>query len=303
MALPRPKLVHYVIHKPVGVVSTNYDQSGRPRVVDLVPKRDNERLFAVGRLDLSSEGLMLLTNDGELANRITHPRYGVEKTYHAEVAGAVDRDALARLRKGTHLAEGFARVASARVRSQWKKSTLLEIVLAEGRNREIRRLLAREGHKVLRLTRVAMGPLRLGELPPGAWRPIDPAELRALRQAAFASRGAPRRKRPGASAPKPAVRLAPPSTPTVIGGDASPAPARPAPARERSIPGAGAQAPRKPRSGDRRPRAAGGKRPGQEGRKLIGPAAGKKTAREGGKKSRGHGGDRQRRSGAKGSRP
>ncbi len=261
-ALPRVRLVHYVVHKPPGVVSTNYDQAGRPRVVDLVPRRDNERLFAVGRLDLSSEGLMLLTNDGELANRLTHPRYGVEKTYLAEVAGAVDRNALASLRKGAHLAEGFARVASARVRTEWKKSTLLEIVLAEGRNREIRRLLAREGHKVLRLTRIALGPLRLGELPPGAWRPIEPSELRALRHAAFAGKEVKRRRRSKPAAQRPQVKAPLESGPTVIGGDREePRPeaakfARPKPGAAKSRPvksrpmksGARTSAPPRPRS-------------------------------------------------------
>ncbi len=108
----RPRLLHFLVHKPVGVVSTSYDQSGRPRVIDLVPRR-SERLFAVGRLDLSSEGLILVTNDGELANRLTHPRYGVQKTYHVEVAGNLERADLDSLQKGVHLAEGFAHVVSA----------------------------------------------------------------------------------------------------------------------------------------------------------------------------------------------
>ncbi len=112
LPLPRPRLVHYLVHKPVGVVSTNYDQSGRPRVIDLLPLRD-ERLFAVGRLDMSSEGLILVTNDGELANRLTHPRYGVEKTYQVEVAGQIERADLEAMQKGVHLAEGYAHVESA----------------------------------------------------------------------------------------------------------------------------------------------------------------------------------------------
>ena len=158
--------MYFVLNKPTGVVSTNSDPSGRPRVIDLVPYRG--RLFTVGRLDLSSEGLILVTNDGELANRLTHPRYGVEKTYHAEVAGTLERGDLEKLRGGIHLAEGLARVERVRVKHQYKNSTLLEIVLAEGRNREVRRILARIGHKVLRLKRVALGPLRLAELPLGA---------------------------------------------------------------------------------------------------------------------------------------
>jgi 23S rRNA pseudouridine2605 synthase len=177
--LAKPKRVYYLVHKPPGVLSTNRDPAGRPRVVDLLAPR-GERLFTVGRLDMSSEGLILATNDGELANLLTHPRYGVEKTYHVEVAGAIDRAELARLEEGMYLAEGFARVVGARIKSRFKKSTLLEITLDEGRNREIRRLLARTGHKVMRLRRIALGPLRLGEVPSGAYRPLTGDEVRAL---------------------------------------------------------------------------------------------------------------------------
>lgn len=171
--------VYYLVNKPAGVVSTNFDPSGRPRVIDLLPPT-KERLFTVGRLDLSSEGLMLVTNDGELANRLMHPRYGVEKTYHALVAGKPAPDVLDSLRRGVHLAEGVARAESAKVRKEMPQSTLLEIVLAEGRNREIRRMLARVGHKVLRLKRVAIGPIRLKDIEPGQWRPLRRDELAAL---------------------------------------------------------------------------------------------------------------------------
>jgi 23S rRNA pseudouridine2605 synthase len=177
--LSRPKRVYYLVNKPPGVLSTNRDPSGRPRVIDLLAPK-GERLFTVGRLDMSSEGLILATNDGELANLLTHPRYGVHKTYHVEVAGQIESAELARLEEGMYLAEGFARVVGARIKSRFKKSTLLEITLAEGRNREIRRLLARTGHKVMRLRRVALGPLRLGEVPRGASRPLTTAEIQAL---------------------------------------------------------------------------------------------------------------------------
>ena len=180
--LPRPRRVYFLVNKPAGVVSTNSDPSGRARVIDLVGYPG--RLFTVGRLDMSSEGLILVTNDGELANRLTHPRYGVEKTYQVEVAGMLDRKELQKLRQGVHLAEGFARVASAKVVRQYHHSTLLEIVLNEGRNREIRRILARVGHKVERLKRIALGPLRLADLPPGEVRALVRDEVRALRQAA-----------------------------------------------------------------------------------------------------------------------
>ena len=216
--LPTPDRVYFLLHKPTGVVSTNSDPSGRPRVIDLVPYRG--RLFTVGRLDLSSEGLILVTNDGELANRLTHPRYGVEKTYHAEVAGEIDRGDLEKLRGGIHLAEGLARVERVRVKQQYKNSTLLEIVLAEGRNREVRRILARIGHKVLRLKRVALGPLRLAELPSGAVRPLTREEVRALRASAR-HQPRPRYIRSG-SAPKPKPKRPASPTRSIIGGDAPP---------------------------------------------------------------------------------
>lgn len=180
--LSRPKRVYYAVNKPSGMISTSRDPSGRPRVIDLVPS-GGVRLFTVGRLDLHSEGLILLTNDGELANRLTHPSYGVEKIYHVLVAGQPTREVLAKLRRGIHLAEGVARVAKVRIKGRRKQSTLLEMVLDEGRNREIRRVLARVGHKVLRLTRVAVGPVRLADLPLGAYRRLSRQEIQALRRA------------------------------------------------------------------------------------------------------------------------
>src|SRR6478736_5507093 len=177
-AIKRPNKLYFAVNKPIGVVTTNFDPSGRPRVIDLVPTE--ERVFAVGRLDRSSEGLILVTNDGEFANRLTHPRYGVEKTYLVRVAGAPDQRQLARLKKGVHLAEGFARAQSIVVKKQHGLSTDLIIVLNEGRNREIRRLLARVGHKVLALKRIAVGHVRLGDLPVGAWRRLMPDEIEGL---------------------------------------------------------------------------------------------------------------------------
>jgi len=181
--LPKAKLVCYAVNKPPGVVSTSRDPSGRPRVVDLVPAA-GARLFAIGRLDLSSEGLILVTNDGDLANQLTHPRYGVAKTYRVLVAGRPTPQILDGLRRGVRLAEGLARVEQVWVRSRQKESTVLEMVLREGRNREIRRVLARVGHKVLRLVRIAVGPVRLGGLPPGACRRLSGEEVQGLRRAA-----------------------------------------------------------------------------------------------------------------------
>ncbi len=177
--LRRPQTVWYALNKPTGVVCTNRDPGGRPRAVDLVPEA-RERLFTVGRLDLNSEGLLLLTNDGEMANRLTHPRYGVSKTYRVLVAGNPTREVLNQLRRGVYLAEGVARITGVTIKRRYKKSTVLEMVLQEGRNREIRRSLARVGHKVMRLVRIATGPIRLGNLAPGEYRPLSSTEVHQL---------------------------------------------------------------------------------------------------------------------------
>jgi len=196
--LPRPKLQYFAVNKPTGVVSTARDPAGRPRVIDLLPPGVG-RMFNVGRLDLASEGLILVTNDGMLANQLTHPKHGVEKVYEVQVAGQPDPDVLAQLKRGVHLAEGFAHALDVRVKGRKKRSTILEMVLDEGRNREVRRLLARVGHKVQRLTRIAIGPIRLGDLPRGAVRPLTPEEVRKLRDAVAEGR-------------RPVRSLAPPTT-------------------------------------------------------------------------------------------
>ncbi|MEN6497869.1 MAG: pseudouridine synthase [Thermoguttaceae bacterium] len=199
VVLPRAERVYYALHKPAGVLCTNRDPSGRPRAIDMIPAKEG-RLFTVGRLDMSSEGLILLTNDGELANQMTHPRYGVEKTYRVLVAGHITPETIAKLRHGVHLAEGVAKAISVRAKKTHKDATWLEMVLAEGRNREIRRLLARVGHKVLRLIRVAVGPVHLADLPAGAYRRLTREEVDALRHAV---------KKPGRSS-KPPRRAGPP---------------------------------------------------------------------------------------------
>ena len=177
------KLQYFMLNKPPGVLSTSADPAGRIRVIDLI--KTNSRVYNVGRLDKSSEGLILVTNDGDLANRLTHPRYGVEKKYHVTVAGKPDREKLATLKKGVYLAEAFVQVSNVRVKKQMRDKTILEIILDEGRNREIRRLLARIGHKVTQLKRVAIGPLALGELPIGSHRMLTAAEVKLLKR--FAS--------------------------------------------------------------------------------------------------------------------
>jgi len=178
--LPKPKLLYFAVNKPEGVVCTASDPSGRTRVTDLLPPGLG-RVFNVGRLDLASEGLILVTNDGELANQLTHPRHGVEKTYDVQVAGHPTPEVLAKVRKGVHLAEGFVKAANVRVKSRRKNGTMLEMVLDEGRNREIRRLLAKVGHRVQRLTRIAVGPIRLGEMPKGSSRRLTPEEVKKLK--------------------------------------------------------------------------------------------------------------------------
>jgi len=183
--LPKPKRIYYAVHKPTGVVCTARDPAGRPRVIDMLPAGAG-RVFNVGRLDIHSEGLILVTNDGALADQLTHPRYGIEKTYEIQVRGQPDRAVLNQLRQGVHLAEGLARVVSVRIKKRHKNTTALEMVLAEGRNREVRRLFARVGHKVQRLVRVAVGPIRLGEMPRGAVRKLSPQEVARLRQAVAA---------------------------------------------------------------------------------------------------------------------
>lgn len=178
VVLKKQKLVYYAVNKPVGVVTTNSDPHGRPRVVDLVPQ--SERVFAVGRLDRSSEGLILLTNDGDLAQRLTHPKYGVRKIYRVLVAGKVDGETMKKMRQGIYISEGHVQVDGAKIIKARNKATEMEIVLREGKNREIRRILARLGHKVQQLRRIAVGPLRLGDMPPGAYRVVGRDEVKKL---------------------------------------------------------------------------------------------------------------------------
>jgi 23S rRNA pseudouridine2605 synthase len=174
-------LVTLALNKPLGVLSAMSDPQGRPTVGDLVADRA-ERLFHVGRLDADSEGLILLTNDGELANRLAHPRYQVPKTYLVEIAvsGSVPRDLGRRLLAGIELEDGVAAVDSFAVVDARPGKALLELVLHDGRNRVVRRLLDAAGHPVTRLARTQIGPVRLGDLRPGRTRVIAGAELGSL---------------------------------------------------------------------------------------------------------------------------
>ena len=172
-------MVYYAVNKPKGYVSTNVDPAGRPRVVDLLPEIP-ERVYTVGRLDEESTGLMILTNDGELANRLAHPRYGVEKLYRALIAGSPAQEVLAKLTAGVWLSEGKIRAKRARLIGRHGQANVLELVLAEGKNREIRRMLAKLGHKVMSLVRVAVGPISIKGLSSGEYRALSRHEVDLL---------------------------------------------------------------------------------------------------------------------------
>ena len=173
----QPGLVYYLLNKPAGVVSTASDPEGRPTVVQLVP--DQPRVFPVGRLDSLSEGLLVLTNDGELTHRLTHPSFGVDKEYLVWVTGSPSRAALRQLRQGIELDDGIT--APARVAAV--DPDLLRIPIHEGRNRQIRRMCEAVGHPVRRLVRVRIGPLQEPNLAPGVWRALSLEEVRTLSNA------------------------------------------------------------------------------------------------------------------------
>lgn len=173
-----PDRVTYLVNKPLGVISTAADTHGRKTLVDLVPA--NPRVWPVGRLDADSEGLILLSNDGDLTNLVTHPSHGVTKTYTVLISGRVAHRFTASLTHGVELSDGPARALSARVLDTRANATLIEMVLAEGRNREIRRMCEALGHDVERLVRTAIGPIRDRKVRPGEWRLLEPSELSAL---------------------------------------------------------------------------------------------------------------------------
>jgi 23S rRNA pseudouridine2605 synthase len=174
----RPGLVYYLLNKPPGVVTTADDPQGRPTVVQLVP--EEPRVFPVGRLDFETEGLLLLTNDGDLTHRLTHPSFGVEKEYLAEVDGEPSPGAVTRLRKGVDLDDGPTAPAKVSVVAP----NALRIAIHEGRNRQVRRMCEAVGHPVIRLVRIRIGPIAERSLKPGEWRELTPAEVRSLETAA-----------------------------------------------------------------------------------------------------------------------
>jgi 23S rRNA pseudouridine2605 synthase len=183
---------YFIVHKPKGVVCTNRDPAGRLRAADLLPPT-RAPLNVVGRLDSDSTGLLLMTNDGVLAEQITHPRLELPKIYRVEVRGRVAPDTVAAMKKGVHLAEGKATASNVEVIHRSRESSVLRITLREGRNRQVRRMLARLNHPVRTLKRVGIGPLSLAGLPVGACRRLTPRELTELRRAIRAAQSRSRR--------------------------------------------------------------------------------------------------------------
>jgi 23S rRNA pseudouridine2605 synthase len=178
----RDDLVYYLLNKPAGRVTTARDPQGRPTVLDLVPAEP--RVFPVGRLDFDSEGLLVLTNDGDLTHRLTHPSHGVRKTYLAEVEGVPSRAALRSLREGVMLDDGPTAPASAALVQTTAGVTAIELTIHEGRNRQVRRMCEAVGHPVRRLVRTRIGPLHDHRLAPGVWRRLTRGEVRSLYTAA-----------------------------------------------------------------------------------------------------------------------
>lgn len=175
----RVRKVYLMLNKPPGFITTMSDPQNRPTVMDLVPR--NSRIYPIGRLDANSEGLILLTNDGDFANLLAHPRYSYEKEYHVAVPGMVREEDLQALREGVVIEGGRTSPAKVRVLSSDGKITWLSITIHEGRNRQVRRMLHSLGYRVDRLMRVRIGPLWLGSLPRGACRNLTPAEMRKMR--------------------------------------------------------------------------------------------------------------------------
>lgn len=178
----QPDLVAYLLNKPAGVVTTMSDPQGRPTVATLVPAQP--RVFPVGRLDFDSEGLLVLTNDGRLTQLLTHPSHGVAKAYLAEVSGVPSAGALRKLRQGVELDDGRTAPARVAITDRHGDGAAIEVVVHEGRNRQVRRMCDAIGHPVTRLVRTRIGPLHDARLAPGQWRVLDASEIRGLYAAA-----------------------------------------------------------------------------------------------------------------------
>ncbi len=187
---------YVALNKPRGVITTVRDPRGRPTVMDLVPRAREHALVPVGRLDRESEGLLLLTNDGDLVNRLTHPRYGHEKEYRVEVYGVPDERDLKALRRGIVLDDGRTAPAEVWVERRGEHTSTLRLVLREGRKRQIRRMMRAIGHPVKRLVRLRVGNVTLKGLPPGGWRELTPAEVEQLKASAAPPARRRRRRKP-----------------------------------------------------------------------------------------------------------
>lgn len=179
---PTEKMLYIMLNKPAGYVTTSSDPQGRPGILDLLP-RDMERVFSMGRLDMDTSGLLLLTNDGDLTQSLLHPSMGVWKTYLATVTGIPTAESIARLRRGLELDDGPTAVAKAKIVGANAGYAMIEIKLHEGRKRQVRRMLAAVGHPVSALERIAFGPLDLADLAVGKWRFLSEPEVMSLRSA------------------------------------------------------------------------------------------------------------------------
>lgn len=175
---------YFLLNKPLGVICTNADQERRTRAIDLIQEPGVGRLYTVGRLDADSEGIVLLTNDGELTNKLTHPRYGVPKTYVVKVAGRIKPEALEKAQRGVYLAEGKTGAMKIKVERRASKFTLMLVTIREGKNRELRRVFARLGFAVIDLKRIRIGPLSIGHLARGRYRRLTREEVKGLMDSA-----------------------------------------------------------------------------------------------------------------------
>jgi 23S rRNA pseudouridine2605 synthase len=181
---PATTAVYYALHKPPGMLTTIHDPEHRPDLSPITARlREKQRVFPVGRLDFNSSGLLLLTNDGDLAQRLTHPRFGVKKVYRVKLSECPDEKDLMLIRKGVRLEDGVTAPARVRVVEKLKRNAWVEIEIHEGRNREVRRLFGALGYYVEKLIRIRVGPVSLGSLAPGVLRPLSRLEIKTLKQA------------------------------------------------------------------------------------------------------------------------
>lgn len=178
---PEAEKVYLLLNKPTGYVTTTSDEEGRPTVLDMIPDQD-VRVYPVGRLDCNTSGLLILTNDGELANSLTHPSHDFEKMYRARVTGTLTRSKAARLAKGVDIGGFVTSPAKVEIVSQPKNSTIVDIIIHEGKNRQVRRMFKAVGHPVQELTRTGLGKLRIGRLALGGYRKLSREEVEYLKK-------------------------------------------------------------------------------------------------------------------------